>query len=1412
MAAHGYHRTLFLFYAEADRNIATNVFLPELRLPPSEIATREDLRLGSVITQEFASLVEHSQYTLLLVSPALFDEDWATHVQNLAKHADIEGAATLITADLEKVSKPLDLRVKVSLDFTDQRNWTHEFRRLRDFLALAEPAPVPPPLCPYPGMLPYGSNASADRFFFHGRKRETKWILNRLRDARRLFVIGPSGSGKSSLVQAGVIPALKSSSLFARELWHVIDTRPGTDPVAALQSALQEAAVHLTAPLTDRKTRRVLLVIDQFEELFALASRDIQKQYIATLNNCGSQSGCTTIIIVRADFLSELMESDLWPIADSDRIEVAPLRGDALREAIDAPAQAQGVVLDRALVQRLMLDAADEPGPLPLLQEAMVRLWDSVRHHYLPLSAYEELTGDTSSGLARVLSDSADKVFQHLSPPEQAIARRIFLGLVQEGSGRPDTRRQRIANDLRSAGDEPETFNRTVSVLVSQRLLTADVDRQNTLRKLDLAHEALIRSWQTLREWLSKYREARMIQERLAEKAREWLGLNRQGGLLDRYQLAEAERWLEDPLSKDIGQSEAVLDYVAASRSAIEKADRLEQERLKMLAEEAERRAEAERLRALEQRRLRLQSVSLYLASHVQRGVEERERAALLARQAFLLDQESGGGASDQVYGALVAALDQPDIRIALRAHDCPIERLSLSDEGCLLASADSRGSVRLWDVAHLEAARYLEMGGNPRSEEVQNFDCIIQSLCFSFDAQTLAVLDEHGDLWLFEVDRGSIHARLREKRSGFTGAIDEPATRDIRAHRTSSGFLEVDDPSILFRPDGTLARHCLIYDSSKGEFMPDGNEYVRASARRLIEQHGLDVPHYTVFRGGSRLPCTVVSSSDGTLLLVGYVYPGSSTVTLWKLDAPQPWTQELRRGGARNVSFSRDGKRLFFIGEEGCEVWDTNWPPTLLPDVSLKASDGTALAADGAGKTVAIGYDNGEIWIWRAGQDSATRVCCEVSKSLESCCLEPTRAALAAWAQDGCLAVYRTRGTHVSIALPPAPGTCFESRQSTTEKLAYAIWENHHWQSDENWREAVRVLRIRKTAQQVFSRLGWILKIVQLTSGEYALAIWDADKGDQPVLLNLSGALGETVPLALGQAEDGAILIASATAKFGSDASQFAYRVYRIPNLESPEVTLQVSDSIRRSIHQQILWAAFSPNGRFLVSQGYWPSIFDDVAGAIAVWDLRRQGTQPITLIQRPGICTAVAFAFDEERLALGFPDAVESGVFQPWRQRRKARNAASRILMYDLTQLDKDAVSLPAFNTDISALAFAPAGNTLAAGSTTGRIMLFNLEMERASPIPAGDHKSEILSLFYAANGLLLSAAADGTIRSSLTDNAALAGAICDRVSHNLSAAAWNHFIGLDIPYQCTCPHYGPNTASAGDDAPPHTPAVSC
>lgn len=273
-----YQYDLFVSCAVADLKWVNGFLLPELGLSKERIICNQPLvsaaasfRAGAPIPEEFQRAVTGSRFTLLILSPAYVADVWTVHSAQMVSYLTVEERRNrLIPLEREKSKLPLDIEFRVRFDCSDEDNWKAATAKLRDLLDQPEPAPERIP-CPYPGMVPFSAK---DARFFYGREDEIKQMLQDLRRQRYLWVIGPSGSGKSSLVFAGLLLKLIESSYFSPGFWLVRSMRPGSRPVqelAGICGDLSGSGESVDSLLrANTPAQRLLLVIDQFDELLAM--------------------------------------------------------------------------------------------------------------------------------------------------------------------------------------------------------------------------------------------------------------------------------------------------------------------------------------------------------------------------------------------------------------------------------------------------------------------------------------------------------------------------------------------------------------------------------------------------------------------------------------------------------------------------------------------------------------------------------------------------------------------------------------------------------------------------------------------------------------------------------------------------------------------------------------------------------------------------------------------------------------------------------------------------------------------------------------------------------------------------------------------------------------------------------------
>jgi Novel STAND NTPase 1/TIR domain len=343
--------------------------------------------------------------------------------------------------------------------------------------------------CPYRGLETFDEEHAE---FFFGRERDIQRLLEKLKTTRFIAVLGASGSGKSSLTRAGLIPALKLGVLPQSANWTISVLTPGSQPLTTLaahlahvcpsQEILQRTLDHLiedqrslylavAVSLVNRKASRIVLVIDQFEEVFTLCKDERERsQFLANLVYASSvpEGQCMVLLTMRADFLPKCASyPDLAARVAAENFLVSPMDADMLRQAIEEPARRVGLRFERGVVDKILNDVADQPGALPLLQHALLELWKRKQGCTLTLDGYRE-----SGGVAGAIAKTAEETFNSFTSDEQRIVRRIMLRLTQLGEGTEDTRRRASIDELVTVPEEAEVVERIVRAMVDANLLT----------------------------------------------------------------------------------------------------------------------------------------------------------------------------------------------------------------------------------------------------------------------------------------------------------------------------------------------------------------------------------------------------------------------------------------------------------------------------------------------------------------------------------------------------------------------------------------------------------------------------------------------------------------------------------------------------------------------------------------------------------------------------------------------------------------------------------------------------------------------------------------------------------------------------------------------------------------------------
>ncbi len=806
---------------------------------------------------------------------------------------------------------------------------------------------------PYKGLSAFGEE---DASLFFGRERLVGELAARTVSAGLLAVVGASGSGKSSVIAAGLLPSLRARLLPGSDRWRSAVMRPGQDPLAELETQ--------RASLPDGDGRLVL-VVDQFEEVFTTC-RDENKRvdFVDSLVSiAGDPDRAVVVIGLRGDYYGHCGAYPvLATLVAANQVLVGPMSADELRRAIELPARRAGVRVESALAETLVDEVADEPGGLPLLSTALVELWLARRNGWLSLDAHERL-GGVRGAVARLAEGSYD----NLDEAQRDAVHRLFLRLVTS-SGEGIVARRRVARaelDL----DRDAVLASVVERLTEDRLLTAEGTT------VEVAHEALLREWPRLQAWLAEDAQGRELREHLTESAQRWQESERD----------ESELYRGARLS-------ATLDW-AARRAA----ELIELERAYLDESRRQSELEAERQRRTNRRlRTLLVGAAVLLVAAVVAGVvalvqrasakkearvalarelgaqavsEPRiDRAMLLARASRRLDR------SPKTEGTLLATLLRSPAALGtftVPIHDRPL-KITLSPDGRRLLVTNNNNELLVYDArTHL---------------------------------QVLPPLANHGGATrvLYTPDRKYILVG-----GGDPGAPPGFDMLDARTHRVVRHFSLAPDKQWMTTPTGLIEGvsvtpdgrtlfygYTVLRDSQTGPAFLDRWDIATGKFLGLTPLKTKGLNGFDLADGGRTL--VVVGDSEVTTWDVrtlrklrsvpfhtasgglGAVSPDGATVAIGTMDG-SVFLLDLRTGRLTQTNgghqaqidalqFTPDGRTLVTAGDDGDVIlWDAESGTRL---ETLRGHGGriTGLSISADGKTLYTCSLDGAIFKWDLG------------------------------------------------------------------------------------------------------------------------------------------------------------------------------------------------------------------------------------------------------------------------------------------------------------------------------------------------------------------------------------------------------------------------------------------------------------
>jgi WD40 repeat protein len=1219
---------------------------------------------------------------------------------------------------------------------------------------------------PYKGLAAFQESDAAD---FYGRSALIETLLTKVIDKngqynRLLAVVGPSGSGKSSVVRAGVIPKIRAGAI-AGMTFYTATMIPGTNPMRSLEGAVLRVASRASDDFLKKigqpnfdlmevlemsmpKTGEMLLIIDQFEEVFTLADdKTIRDHFLKTVHDAIThpQSRVRVIITMRADFTGHALQERYWGEMIHYRTTLVPtMTINELREAIEEPARRVGLHFQDGLLEQIISDVnvQSEFGSLPLLQYTLSELFDKHKGRELTRDAYREL-----GGISGALAKRADETYLSLEEEQQLLAQRIFPRLITLGEGVQDTRRREFLGNLYSMHPNTQMVDEVLLAFQNGHLIARSYDELTRDIVIEVAHEALIRQWSRLRKWLDENRDALRLQASLSVEVRQWVGAGKSADFLARGdRLASFRQLFNNNL---IALSAVEHEYLVASDNLEKQYQRRRQQFIAALAVAAvvsaiaaiiatffwqqsvvaERTAVAERNNANTQESIaNAQSTIAYL--NEQDAISERDRANIQSTLAYLNEQDAiterdranqqsilsrsrelaasallftasqpdravlfslqaiNTSSTYEARNALLTALQtNPSLNGYFNGHTAEVRAVVLNPDKTLLASGARNGEIIIWDMATRRPIQHL----THHSDRVN-------TIAFNSDGTLMASTGYNGQLAIWDTSTWQIRHDL--------------TWTDTASNAVGWGLTFAPDGSTLALGDNLGQLY--LWNAVTGEvqnnfqahtdaiyalaFSPDSSTLATGGGDNLVKiWDNTTFEPIAEFADHTNWILDLAFRSDGLLLASA---SADTNIRFWNMQTLQGIGGLIgHTNGVRSIMFTSDGQRLISADQGGTII---------ITDLTNRENDFTinspehtpVWSMDLRGSDLLVGGETDSIFM----------------VSLSSTATFPFNRNLGNTSDTVNRVVFSPDST--LVAAGGGSNTNFDISVWHLETGAVQVIDNHNnIVNDMVWHDN-RLISVDIEGLVVISESGTVRTF--------------QNKG---AVISV-GAYGDT--LALGDAQGNITLW-----NMGSDPLE---RIIQFDAHDGP-----------------ILALSFSPDGTQLVSGGR--------DSTLTLWDVNTR--------ERIG---------DMWR---GHTDDVLTVTFSPDGRFVASGSRDNTIIIWDVTTGQAVSEPLIGHTNFVTGLAYNPDGTVLVSSSHDMTVRLWDMTVFRQLGLPLRRHTAVINTVDYSVDGKwIASASQSGVVALWNADLTYWTNAACTFANRPLSANERQEFFAGDFPAVNICP----------------------